>query len=159
MRRSTSRLATIKTGARSIRRHRKVNRQSSREILAELKHRLSEIYDLDAAESVLSWDEATYMPKGGAVARGRQAALLKRIGHERSVDPVLGRLIDRLEPMADTLPADDASLIRVARRDFARAVRVPAEYVARASTLRHLARRQQWVLVVLGSANRDSERA
>jgi carboxypeptidase Taq len=99
--------------------------------LAELKHRLSEIYDLDAAESVLSWDEATYMPKGGAVARGRQAALLKRIGHERSVDPMLGRLIDRLEPMADMLPTEDASLIRIARRDFERAVRVPAEYVAR----------------------------
>ena len=64
MRKSRSRLATIKTGARGIRRHRKVNGQSSRELLAELKHRLSEIYDLDAAESVLSWDEATYMPKG-----------------------------------------------------------------------------------------------
>ena len=131
MQRNRSRLATNKTGARGIRRHRKVNRQSSRGILAELKHRLSEIYDLDAAESVLSWDEATYMPKRGAVARGRQAALLKRIGHERSVDPMLGRLIDRLEPMADMLPTEDASLIRIARRDFERAVRVPAEYVAR----------------------------
>lgn len=103
----------------------------TRGILAELKHRLSEIYDLDAGESVLRWDEATYMPKRGAVARGRQAALLKRIGHERSVDPMLGRLIDRLEPMADMLPTEDASLIRIARRDFERAVRVPAEYVAR----------------------------
>ena len=102
-------------------------------ILAELKHRLSEIYDLNAAKSVLTWDEATYMPKGGAVARGRQAAMLKRLAHERSVDPALGRLIDRLEPEADKLPADDASLVRIARRDFERAVRVPAEYVARAN--------------------------
>src|ERR1700747_949245 len=32
-------------------------------------------------------------------------------------------------------PADDASLIRVVRRDYERAIRVPAEYVARANAL------------------------
>jgi carboxypeptidase Taq len=110
---------------------RRSNRQSLNAILAELKRRLSEIYDLNAAKSILTWDEATYMPKGGAVARGRQAALLKRLEHERSVDPALGRLIDRLESQVDKLSADDASLIRIARRDFERASKVPAEYVAR----------------------------
>ena len=138
MRRSRSRAAIIrlrKIGGGNIKRHaigRKVNRRSSSAILADLKHRLSEIYDLNAAESVLFWDEATYMPTGGAVARGRQAAMLKRLAHERSADPALGKLIDRLEPMADRLDADDASLIRIARRDFERAIKVPAEYVARA---------------------------
>jgi carboxypeptidase Taq len=101
--------------------------------LAELKQRLSEIYDLTAAGSVLTWDEATYMPKGGTVARGRQSSMLRRLAHERFVDPALGRLIDRLEPGADKLPADDASLIRIVRRDYERAIRVPAEYVARAN--------------------------
>ena len=28
---------------------------------------------------MLDWDEATYMPKGGAPARGRQSALLRRL--------------------------------------------------------------------------------
>ncbi|HEX5845067.1 MAG TPA: carboxypeptidase M32 [Rhodoplanes sp.] len=140
MRRSRSRAAIIrlrKTGGRNVKRHaigRKVKRRASSAILADLKHRLSEIYDLNAAESVLFWDEATYMPTGGAVARGRQAAMLKRFAHERSADPALGKLIDRLEPMADRLDADDASLIRIARRDFERAIKVPAEYVARAIT-------------------------
>jgi carboxypeptidase Taq len=100
-------------------------------MLADLKHRLSEIYDLNAAGSVLTWDEATYMPTGGAVARGRQTAMLRRLAHERFVDPAVGKLLDRLEPRADKLPADDASLIRVVRRDYERAVRVPANYVAR----------------------------
>jgi carboxypeptidase Taq len=125
-----------KTGPHNIKRHaidRKANKQSLDAILAELKHRLSEICDLNAAKSVLTWDQATYMPNGGAVARSRQAAMLKRLAHERSVDPALGRLIDRLEPQGDKLRADDASLIRIARRDFERAVRVPAEYVARAN--------------------------
>ncbi len=125
-----------KTAAGKSRRHAVVaaaSRQSSGAILADLKHRLSEIYDLDAAGSVLSWDEATYMPDGGAAARGRQLAMLRRLAHERFIDPELGRLIDRLEPDADKLPADDAGLIRVVRRDYDKAIRVAAAYVARAT--------------------------
>src|SRR5690349_14708868 len=80
--------------------------------LAELKRRLLEISDLNAAGSVLSWDEATYMPAGGAVARGRQSATLRRIAHEQFVDPAIGSLIDVLEPQAERLSpeSDDASL-------------------------------------------------
>jgi carboxypeptidase Taq len=111
---------------------RAANRQSCSVILADLKNRLSEIYDLNAAGSVLSWDEATYMPNGGAVSRGRQLAMLRRLAHERFVDPTLGRLMDQLEPRVDKLSADDASLLRVVRRDYEKAIRVPAEYVARA---------------------------
>jgi carboxypeptidase Taq len=108
-------------------------RQSTQATLADLKQRLSEIYDLNAAGSLLGWDEATYMPVGGAAARGRQQALLQRLAHERFVDPALGKQIERLEARADELAADDASLIRVVRRDYDKAVKVPAEYVARAS--------------------------
>jgi carboxypeptidase Taq len=103
--------------------------------LTELKRRLLEISDLGATSAVLSWDEATYMPKGGAPARGRQGATLRRLAHEKFVDPALGRLIDALEPYAERLPEDDACLIRVVRRDFDKAVKVPAEYVARVNVL------------------------
>ena len=121
-----------KKAARKTKRH-AVNKQSSGAILADLKYRLSEIYDLNAAGSVLTWDEATYMPKGGAVARARQSALLRRVAHERFVDPALGSLIDRLEPYANRFCADDASLIRVVRRDYEKAIKVPANYVARSN--------------------------
>ena len=66
--------------------------------LDELKHRLREISDLSAAGSVLSWDQATYMPRGGAAARARQGALLGRLAHEKATDPALGRLLDELQP-------------------------------------------------------------
>src|SRR5215475_1918336 len=111
------------------------NRQSAEDRLAELKRRLLEISDLGAVRRVLSWDQATYMPKGGAAARGRQGATLSRLAHEKLIDPALGRLIDALEPHADRLSDDDACLIRVTRRDFDKAVKVPAEYVARANAL------------------------
>lgn len=106
--------------------------------LKELRRRLLDLKDLGAARRVLNWDLATYMPKGGAAARARQASVLSRLSHEKSVDPELGKLLDRLAPHAEGLPydSDDASLVRVARRDFERAIKVPAEFVARASAHR-----------------------
>ena len=94
------------------------NRQPAETKLAELKRRLLEIGDLAAARSVLRWDQATYMPKGGAHARARQGATLSRLAHEKSVDPALGTLLDALAPYAAGLPydSDEASLIRIGRR-------------------------------------------
>src|SRR5262245_45402513 len=105
--------------------------------LAELKRRLLEISDLYAAGAMLRWDQATYMPKGGAAARARQSATLSKLVHEKSIDPALGKLLDTLTPYASRLPddSDDASLIRVAIRDFEKAIKIPADYVARASEL------------------------
>jgi carboxypeptidase Taq len=113
------------------------NRKSAETKLAELKRRLLEISDLAAAGAVLRWDQFTYMPRGGAPARARQRATLSRLAHEKSADPALGKLLDDLAPYAAGLPydSDEASLIRVARRDFEKAIKVPADYVARAGAL------------------------
>src|SRR5262245_44043715 len=62
------------------------SRRSFERQLAELRRRLAEIADLRAAGALLSWDQATYMPPGGAAARGRQRALLRTLAHRRSVD-------------------------------------------------------------------------
>ncbi|OGN93220.1 MAG: carboxypeptidase [Chloroflexi bacterium RBG_13_50_21] len=100
--------------------------------LAELKTRLMEIYDLQHAGALLTWDEATYMPPGGAAARGRQSALIARLMQEKSIEPALGKLLDELRPYEESLPYDsyDASLIRVARREYERAVKLPPQFVA-----------------------------
>ena len=49
------------------------------EKLKELRNRLVEINDLGAAAALLSWDQSTYMPPGGAAARARQLATLGRL--------------------------------------------------------------------------------
>jgi carboxypeptidase Taq len=101
----------------------------------ELLARLREMTDLRYATAVLNWDQTTYMPPGGATARSRQIALLERLAHERATDPALGKLLDQLQPHAESLPydSDDAALIRVARRDFTRATRLPNRFVAEAA--------------------------
>jgi carboxypeptidase Taq len=103
--------------------------------LAELKQRLQTISDLHGARAVLSWDQATHMPTGGAVARGRQLALLSGLAHERMTDAEIGRLLDTLTPWAEAQAADSdgAALIRVTRRDYDRATRVPNAFIQRFS--------------------------
>jgi carboxypeptidase Taq len=103
--------------------------------MRELKVRLEEVADLSSANAVLSWDQSTYMPSGGATARARQMSRLSELAHRKRTDPAIGRLLDALEPHAAKLSpdADDACLIRVLRRDYERAIRVPADFVARSS--------------------------
>jgi carboxypeptidase Taq len=105
------------------------------EKLQALKQRLAEVFDIEGAAGLLYWDQATYMPKGGAAARGRQLAILERIAQEKFTDPEIGRLLDALQPYADSLPYDhdDAALIRVTRRMYEREIKVPSEFVARMS--------------------------
>ncbi|MDF0556496.1 carboxypeptidase M32 [Kamptonema sp. UHCC 0994] len=102
---------------------------------ALLKTRLSEISDIESAAAVLHWDQATYMPVGGANARGRQLATLKQISHEKFIDPAIGQLLEDLRPCEASLPYDStaASLIRIARKDYDRAARVPSEFMAKFS--------------------------
>ncbi len=103
--------------------------------LDELKDRLREANDLGSAAAVLNWDQATYMPPGGAEARGRQMATLGRLAHEKFTDPAVGRLLEGLEKETAALPpdADEATLVQVTRREYERAIRVPPAFVAEMS--------------------------
>ena len=95
----------------------------------ELRRALGEIDDLEKAAGLLSWDEETKMPPGGASARAEQRATLNRVAHDLQVDPALGELLDELAPFEEEYGHDsfEASLVRVARRDYDKAVRIPSE--------------------------------
>lgn len=99
--------------------------------LRDLKTRLAEVDDLNKANAVLVWDQNTYMPAGGVDARGRQSATLGRLAQEKFTDPAVGKLLDDLQPYAESLPydSDDASLVRVTRRLYDRQVRIPADFI------------------------------
>ena len=96
---------------------------------AELKERLGALTDLKRTEGLLLWDMQVFMPPGGAPTRAAQLATLEEVVHARIVDERFGELFEELEPFAAELPedSDDACLIRVARRDWDRARRVPTE--------------------------------
>src|SRR5262245_2624595 len=100
--------------------------------LAELKERLGALTDLRRTEGLLLWDMQVFMPPGGAPTRAAQLATLEEMVHALMVDERFGELFEELEPLAAELPedSDDACLIRVARRDWERARRVPTELAA-----------------------------
>jgi carboxypeptidase Taq len=107
--------------------------------LHDLKQLLLEANDLSATSGLLYWDQATYMPEGGAAARGRQLGLLEKLAQEKFTAPEIGRLLDTLERHLTDLPENDAALVRVTRREYDRATKVPpalvgelAEHSARA---------------------------
>jgi carboxypeptidase Taq len=96
--------------------------------LEQLKERLAEVTDLNKVARLLSWDQQTMMPPAGTGHRADQMASVQRLAHERFTDPVVGRLLDELQPLGESVDpdSDDAALIRVARRDYEKAVNVPA---------------------------------
>ena len=103
--------------------------------LLRLRELLTEIDDIKSASVLLYWDRVTYMPSGGSAARGRQLATLRHIAHTKFTSPVIGQLLEDLSSYEDTLPYDtyEASLIRITRRNYKRAVQVPAKFMANLS--------------------------
>jgi carboxypeptidase Taq len=107
--------------------------------LTELRERLAEVADLNAAGGLLGWDHQTMMPERAAPQRAEQLGTLGRIVHERFTDDAIGRLLDAARP--DPGSTDEA-LVRVTRRDWEKARRVPTELaadLARAGALGHAA--------------------
>jgi len=100
--------------------------------LAALLTRMGELTDLQSLGALMFWDQNTMMPPGGAGARADMADTLERVLHARETDPCLGRLLDALEPWAagEDPESDDVRLVHWARRDFEKAVRVPADLAA-----------------------------
>ncbi len=99
---------------------------------AELLEILGTVADLHAASAVLHWDQETQMPPGGATDRALALSTLARLGHETFVQPRVGELLARLEGRTADLPYDsfEASLVRVTRRHYQRAIKIPARLAA-----------------------------
>jgi carboxypeptidase Taq len=100
--------------------------------LRHLKDLLARVDDLNGAADVLEWDQETYMPDGAAQARAHQIATLRKLAHEFFTADEVGRLLEDLAPgLSEADPVStEASLVRVARRDYDKATRIPAALVA-----------------------------
>jgi carboxypeptidase Taq len=115
------------------------------EKLRKLKELLARVSDLEAAAAVLNWDQETYMPPGGAEARAEQIATLSKLAHEFFTSDEIGSLLGTLVPQARRWDYDsnEASLVRVTKRDYDKAVKLPSELVAELARTGALAK-QAW---------------
>ncbi len=100
--------------------------------LSALKDRLAQVKDIESAAHVLEWDQETYMPSGAAEARAHQIATLRQLAHERFTSDRVGDLIQEAGAGLDGAdPLDtSASIVRVAKKDYEKARKLPAELVA-----------------------------
>ena len=95
----------------------------------ELKNRLAAIHDVHMARSILSWDQHTKMPPKAGEARAEQLGTLDLIAHEMFIDDEIGALLDELRPYEESLDyeSDEGSFLRITRREYEKAKRVPPE--------------------------------
>ncbi|PNY80706.1 carboxypeptidase M32 [Deinococcus koreensis] len=96
---------------------------------AALSEHWQTLSDLGGVNSLLGWDQSTFLPPAAAPGRARQMALVSRLQHERATDAGYGRLLDEAQARRDLSPQQERTLA-VARREFEEATRFPGEFVA-----------------------------
>lgn len=102
---------------------------------------LSDVHNLTVTYRILSWDQQVNMPPGGHAARAAQMATVWRLRHELFASDTTARLLQEAAREVEGVPfdSDEASLIRVARREYDTAVKQPPEFVGRLAQAKNLA--------------------
>jgi len=104
--------------------------QSTDSRLHELKELDRKIHRLAAVQATLEWDQETNLPPSAVEERSEQLALIEGLIHELQTSPYLGPLTADLAET--TLPSDeDRALVRLHRREYDRASRLPRDLVER----------------------------
>ncbi|MEF8820505.1 MAG: carboxypeptidase M32 [Haloferacaceae archaeon] len=92
-----------------------------------LTSRVKRLRNLGAAGEVLSWDQQTKMPPGGAPARSQQLAAISAVEHDLFTALETGELL----AAADAETDDERALLREVGREYDRRADVPTALVER----------------------------
>jgi len=111
----------------------------TQEGLKPLRALLKDIQHLSSAVSLLSWDQETYMPPGGAQARAEQLAALKGLIHEKQTGTEMSQVLSKwldlgtgaLNAQASSWEGRPRALLREVWRDYHRASALPTDFVQR----------------------------
>lgn len=98
-----------------------------------LLKRVQEIHDLRKAARVLTWDREVVMPKMGDADRTNQIATLQKLCHSLYTADEMGEMIEAaaIELNGAAYQSTQASLIRFLRSDYAKARRLPPDFISR----------------------------
>jgi carboxypeptidase Taq len=92
-----------------------------------LKESYGEIADIESALSLLAWDQATYMPRGGASGRGFVMGTLASLRHEKFLSETLDKITSEIH--ADKLDREQKYFYDEFQWNRARARRLPDDFV------------------------------
>lgn len=105
-----------------------------------LKSRLEDVNALKSAIAMMDWDQQTYMPHGGAEARAEHVGILSKMAHSLFTAEETRTLLDK----ANADDEDQAAMLRVTKRDFDLATKIPTKLVAEKTRLAAIAH-EDWV--------------
>src|SRR5687768_4077936 len=96
-----------------------------------LLSRLAEIGHFGNTIGMLHWDQQCYMPPKGIAGRAQQLAVLGKISHEMTVSDDTRKLLEEAESETASLDpeSDERLTLRVVRRDFDKATKIPTPLV------------------------------
>jgi len=98
-----------------------------------LKTKLKDVTNLYAVVEMLAWDQRVFMPPGGTSARAEQQATLQTLAHQLFTTDEIGQLLEDLATEPYEYDSDEASLIRITKRDYDLARKLSPELVAERS--------------------------
>lgn len=93
---------------------------------------IGDVMDLRHSADLVEWDERVNMPPGGVTVHGEMSAALRRLAHEKFTSTAVGDALEdaRAAVAGEDPDSDAARVVAVVARDYERATRVPAEFVA-----------------------------
>jgi carboxypeptidase Taq len=99
--------------------------------ISELKDKLLELYHLNSAIAVLSWDQEVNMPQKGAEMRAQTIANLAGILHEKFTSKNFSLILKKINNKAkeSRLNDEEKCIIREVNREYAREKKLPLEFV------------------------------
>ncbi len=109
--------------------------------LSAFNTHIGRICDLNHSAALLEWDQETYMPEGSAASRARQISTLREMSHELLTSDHTGELLGKLESHGLAPGSVEADHVRVVRKDYQRATKIPATLIARLAETAALSRR------------------
>jgi len=99
--------------------------------VVRLKTELRKIASLGSVLELLEWDHQVFLPKGGQNLRATQTSAMTEVVHRARTNAELGRLIESLLAVEDSLKPDDRIVVRDAYRNYQRQTKIPEAFAAK----------------------------
>ncbi len=98
-----------------------------------LLEKLKELSLLEKTLALLSWDQETYMPEGGARVRSEEISLFVKFWHEKMCDPFWDEVLSSFSERED-LSSDQKRILEVFKRDRDKEVKIPTDLATALAT-------------------------
>lgn len=100
-------------------------------VFKEFREKLLELWHINSALAVLSWDQEVNMPTKGADLRAKTIASLAGLLHQKFVSKDFAKIIKEVKKFYDRseLNRKEAAIFREVWREYSREVKLPSEFV------------------------------